>query len=258
MEKIVVADGYVKQIARSHARRIAIVVLGSGARYLQFCGAVERRRADGIGTDGRRLCGVNCAAEKPRLKLLVRREDRGVHNRVAAERAIRAVSTGAGDRPGHEAAVVSPIEADPRAALCELVLQMSGEVEFLVVVDAKGREASRLDRNGADASDLRIEKTRRYAGHHDERRESTVVRNIGTDRVAGNFRIIPCDRKRDWRSAENAEVVGVVRVLPDVFAVHDEIFAEGLLQAGVKLVAVAGRQGGRSNCYRAGVWIGAA
>ena len=40
------------------------------------------------------------------------------------------------------------------------------------------------------------------------------------------------------------EVEGVVGVLPDVVAADDEVLADGLLEAGVELVAEAGLEGG--------------
>ena len=58
----------------------------------------------------------------------------------------------------------------------------------------------------------------------------------------GNLRVVPLDGKGDRRVAQHAEVVGVVRVLPDVFAVDDQVSAEGLLQAGMEFVAIAGSQ----------------
>ena len=62
-------------------------------------------------------------------------------------------------------------------------------------------------------------------------------------RVAGNLGVMPVDGEGDGRVAQHAEVEGVVRVLPDVFAAEDHVFAEGLLQAGMKLVAEARAQG---------------
>ena len=42
--------------------------------------------------------------------------------------------------------------------------------------------------------------------------------------------------------AEHAEIVGAVRVLPDVFGVDHQISSERLLQAGVEFVAPAGTE----------------
>ena len=58
-------------------------------------------------------------------------------------------------------------------------------------------------------------------------------------REPGNLGVVPLNGKRDRSAAQHAEVVGVVRVLPDVFAGEDHILSKRLLQAGVKLVAPA-------------------
>ena len=52
---------------------------------------------------------------------------------------------------------------------------------------------------------------------------------------------VPLDRESDRRVTKNAEIVGVVGVLPDIFAVENKKLPEGLLQAGMKFVAKAGR-----------------
>ena len=54
---------------------------------------------------------------------------------------------------------------------------------------------------------------------------------------AWNLGVVPLDRKGDGGASQHAEVVGVVSVLPDIFAGEDYVLAEGLLQAGVELVA---------------------
>ena len=48
VEQVVVPDGHVEQVASLHARRVAIVIFGSGSRYLQLRRTVIRRRAYGI------------------------------------------------------------------------------------------------------------------------------------------------------------------------------------------------------------------
>ena len=53
---------------------------------------------------------------------------------------------------------------------------------------------------------------------------------------------MPIDRKEDWRVAKDAEIEGVVGVLPNVIAADHEVLAEGLLQAGMELIAEAGLQ----------------
>ena len=79
------------------------------------------------------------------------------------------------------------------------------------------------------------------------------VGHVGAQREAGDLGVVPVDREGDRRVAEHAEVEGVVRVLPDVVAADDEVLAEGLLQAGVELVAEAGleRSGDAGGAERA-------
>src|SRR5271156_3918709 len=123
---------------------------------------------------------------------------------------------------------------------------MGGLIEMFVVVNPEWREASGGDRDGAYAADLWSEEASGDAGHNDQRGESMVIRDIRTDGVARDFRIVPLDGESNRGGAEDAEVVGVVRVLPDVLAVYHQIFSEGLLQAGVKLIAIAWSK--RSGC----------
>src|SRR5271169_3030133 len=123
---------------------------------------------------------------------------------------------------------------------------MGGLIEMFVVVNPEGAEASGGDRDGAYAADLWSEEASGDAGHHHQRGEPVVIRDIRTDGVARDFRIVPLDGESNRGGAEDAEVVGVVRVLPDVLAVYHQIFSEGLLQAGVKLIAKARSK--RSGC----------
>ena len=73
-----------------------------------------------------------------------------------------------------------------------------------------------------------------------QRGEPMKIGDVRADRIARNFRIVPLDGESDRRGTQDAEVVGVVRVLPDVLAVNYQIFSEGLLQAGVKFIAKTG------------------
>ena len=50
---------------------------------------------------------------------------------------VGAIASGAGYRASHQAAVVAPVEAEPRPSPAGLILQVSGRVEILVVVDAE-------------------------------------------------------------------------------------------------------------------------
>jgi hypothetical protein len=56
-------------------------------------------------------------------------------------RTVSTVASSARSRAGHQAAVIPPVEADPRAVLPGLVLQVSRLIELFIVIDA---ERSRL------------------------------------------------------------------------------------------------------------------
>ena len=58
----------------------------------------------------------------------------------------------------------------------------------------------------------------------------------------GIFELDPLDGKSDRRVAQHAEVVGLVRVFPDVLAIQHEVFSEGLLETGVEFIAPARTQ----------------
>ena len=65
------------------------------------------------------------------------------------------------------------------------------------------------------------------------------IRHAHAARVSRNLGAVPFDREGDRRCAQHAEVVGVVRVLPDVLAGEDKILSEGLLDPGVEFIAPA-------------------
>src|SRR5450755_2298580 len=108
----------------------------------------------------------------------------------------------------------------------------------LVVVDAEGVAA--LPDRRASPSRLGWEEAGGHRRHDDEGGHVVEVGHFGTQVEAGDLRVVPVDRKEDRRVAQDAEVEGVVGVLPDVISGEDEVFAEGLLEASMKLVAEAG------------------
>ena len=137
---------------------------------------------------------------------------------------------------GYQSAIIAPVEADPRTDLPRLVLHVTGEVELFVVIDP---ERPRCGGNRARPADLGSEKAGSYAGEHYEAGEPVKVRYAHTARVSWNLRAVPLDRERDRRGAEHAEVVGIVRVLPDVLARKDKILPESLLESRVEFIAPA-------------------
>ena len=65
------------------------------------------------------------------------------------------------------------------------------------------------------------------------------IRDAHPARKARDLRSVPFDRESDGSRAQDAEVVAVVGVLPDVLAREDQISPEGLLESSMKLVAPA-------------------
>jgi len=70
--------------------------------------------------------------------------------------------------PCDQSAVIPPVEADPRAALPRLILQVGCLVELLVVVNTERKPGSGRDCRTC-STDLGLEKPRRHAGEDDER-----------------------------------------------------------------------------------------
>src|SRR6185369_15237322 len=73
--------------------------------------------------------------------------------------------------------------------------------------------------------------------------ESAQVGGADPAGDAVQFRLVPGNREGDGGVQQGAEIVAVVGVLPEVIGVQQQIAAEGLLQAGVELVASAGLDG---------------
>src|SRR5258708_15950744 len=73
------------------------------------------------------------------------------------------------------------------------------------------------------------------------------VGDASANRKPADFGVVP----RNWESnrsiEEDAEVVGVVSVLPQVVGIDNKILAESLLQASVEFVSLAWRHGRRGS-----------
>jgi len=72
------------------------------------------------------------------------------------------------------------------------------------------------------------------------------IRHAHSSREARDLRPVPRDRKKDGSVAENAEVVRVVCVFPDVLAREHKILPEGLLNPHMKFVSPPRAQGRRA------------
>ena len=73
-----------------------------------------------------------------------------------------------------------------------------------------------------------------------------VVGDFRIKRIARNLGVMPVDGEEDGGVAQDAEVEGVVGVLPDVLAADHHILADGLLESGMKLVAETGIESSRN------------
>src|SRR5664280_2224473 len=109
-------------------------------------------------------------------------------------------------------------------------------VELLVMVNTEGQTT--LPYGHTQATGLRREEPGRHARHHDQCGHAVVIRHADPHIEAADFRVVPSDRKSDGRRSQDAEVVSVMGVLPDVVAADNEIFSECLLESGVEFVAI--------------------
>src|SRR5580704_7569190 len=105
VEKIVVAHGEIEEVTRLNAWRILVVVLRAGRRNLHVFRSVQRRSTGSKWRTERRELA---AAEQTSLNLLVRGETGQIHwsGGIRGER----------NRASDQAAVVAPVEAEPRSA----------------------------------------------------------------------------------------------------------------------------------------------
>ncbi len=112
---------------------------------------------------------MNAAAVKARLKLLVERKVRNIHDGIRAVRSVIAIAACTGNGTSNEAAVIAPVEPDPRPALPRLILQVRCLVENFVVVDAEYVQCSGSRGGGPNAALLRPKEARRHGREDDER-----------------------------------------------------------------------------------------
>src|ERR1035437_10175427 len=240
VEDVVVADGGVEKVARGDTGWIVVGIIGTCGRDAEELRAVLRRRAKTGGANGSRGRGVGAAAEESGLKLLVGSQVGDVDDGARAIGSIVAIASGAGHRAGDKAAIVTPVEAEPRTLFPGLILQVGRLVEMLVVIDAEHSTSGRGP--GANAADLRSVEAGRNTRHDDEGGEAVEVGHAGANRISGDFGAGPFDGIKDGRCAEDAEIVSLMRIFPDVLAVDHQKASKGLGEAGMELIAMAGAQ----------------
>jgi hypothetical protein len=71
MKDIIVADGQVKQIARSDALWIVVWIIGARSGNAEELGTVLRSRIEVVGADGSVRRSIDASAEEPALELLI-------------------------------------------------------------------------------------------------------------------------------------------------------------------------------------------
>ena len=89
------------------------------------------------------------------------------------------------------------------------------------------------------AADLRREVSRAGVSERPVRLEAMNVGGAHAARDAIEFGVVPGDREGDGGVQQRAEVVGAMRELPEIVGVDQQVSADGLLEAGVELVAAA-------------------
>ncbi len=192
VENVVVTHGDIEEISRCDTRWIVIVVLGSIRWNVHETGSdwrVARRgqrsgrsRADAVASE----TGLGLLIGAERVSEDVLQKDSWLPVNCGRLRAV----VGSSDPiarciPGHETAVVAPIEAEPWAARPGLVLQVGRLVELFVVVDAEHSTGGQG--SGPSTADLRCKEARCHAGENHERREAVEVGHAHAPRVSGDL-----------------------------------------------------------------------
>src|SRR5437660_10601298 len=76
--------------------------------------------------------------------------------------------------------------------------------------------------------------------HYGQDREAMEVGNADARVEPADLRVVPPDRKEDGRIQQVAEVISVVRVLPEVVPIDDEVSSERLLESCMESVTLSG------------------
>src|SRR6266536_2945477 len=148
-------DGKVEEMTRSNARRILVIVFRTRRGDAYERGTELACRAGRW--QGRGWSCAHAAAEQAGLEFL-----------VGSKPARNKIYWGAvrnWNRARYQAAVIPPVEADPRSALSNLILQMCGLVKPLVVINA---ECTNHVGSCAGPADLRGKEARFDAGENEE------------------------------------------------------------------------------------------
>src|SRR6476661_10567831 len=144
---------HVKKTAGSNSRWVVIVVLRPRRGNAYPRGPKLCRRARGQRSAER---WEDIAAEQPGLDLLVCAEPRKIHGRCGVRSEWHCTCD--------QAAVITPVEPNPRAALTDLILQVGSLIKLFIVVNAERRTA--LSYRHSQPSNLRREETCIHTGKH--------------------------------------------------------------------------------------------
>ena len=143
----------------------------------------------------------------------------------------------AADATRYFAAVIAPGKVDPGAVLLVLVAKIGGLLEGLVVIDAKN---SGIERGVEEESaDLRAEEAGTGVAEDHVGAEALGLREADFGGKSVDFRFAPFDREGNGGVEQGVEIEGVVGELPDVTDVDQNALGDGLLEAGVVLIAAA-------------------
>ena len=105
---------------------------------------------------------------------------------------------------------------------------MRGLLEVLVVVDAEHGPIA-----GAQPADLGLKVTSGSVAHDRQDREAVDVRHADARVEPADLRVVPRNREENWGVQQVAEVVSVVRVLPEIVAINDQVPAKRLLKSTI-------------------------
>ena len=105
----------------------------------------------------------------------------------------------------------------------------------IIVVDAESPDSSQIC---AQAADLRVEEARRDAAGREKRRKAVKVREAYTNRRPMYLGIVPGNREENRGIQEITEVIPIVRVLPKIIRIHDQVLSKGLLKTCMEFIAL--------------------
>src|SRR5579871_3659524 len=179
-------------------------------------------------------CGLHPAAIQKNLRLLICCQVGQVGRSLAI--VDRRISS-------HQSALIPPRKPIPGSVRLWLILQMCRLLEGLIVIDPEGSRARSSRVVEQNAADLRPEEPRTSMPKHSIGGYAVYLRNRCLHSEAIDLRFRPLNRKRQRRIEQNIEVEITIGVLPEVFAIDDQVFANALLKSGVVLAAACRPQG---------------